>query len=117
LLLVDDVPREADDVLGASARLRQHVEDVFQRLAELPRERALLPFALPRPADLAGDEHQPALRDDAVGEALRTRPAGRLQSLPHRGFPPAAFSLNRCTLPVSVRGSASMNSTARGYLY
>ena len=52
------------------------------------------------------------LRGDAVGEALGARPAGRLQDLHHAFF----LSLKRCSFPVSVRGSVSTNSTARGYL-
>src|SRR5690348_8424953 len=113
LLLVQHVPGEAHQVFGFSPGLSQHVEDVLQRLPELPGERALAPFALAGPADLAGDEDELALRGDAVGEALRPRPARRLQRLDHR----CALSLKRCSLPVSVRGSESTNSTARGYLY
>ena len=54
------------------------------------------------------------LGGDAVGEALAPAPspaaAGSASSL-------RFLSLNRCSLPVSVRGSASTNSIARGYLY
>ena len=44
----------------------------------------------------------------------------RQDQLPRRDLhePTASSrSRNRCSLPVAVRGSASMNSTARGYLY
>src|SRR5689334_17940793 len=112
LFLVEHVPGQPHDVLGPAVRFLQDREDVFQGLPELPGEVARLPLALAAPADLAGDEDQLAARGDAVGETLGPGPARRLQDL--HGQP---LSLKRCTLPVSVRGSASMNSTMRGYLY
>src|SRR5207302_11182727 len=112
-LLVEHVPGEPHEVLRSAARLRQYLDDVLQRLLELAGEIVRLPFALAGPTDLPGDEHQLAARGDAVGEAARLGPRRRLQELHHACF----LSLKRCTLPVSVRGSASMNSTALGYLY
>src|SRR5689334_21049066 len=79
LLLVEDVPGEAHDVLRLAVRLLQDIEDVLQSLPELAGEAALPPFALAGPADLAGDEHELAARGDAVGKPSGTRPAGRLQ--------------------------------------
>src|SRR5687767_336882 len=109
-LLVEHVPGEAHDVLGLAAGLRQDGEDVLERLAELPGEIARFPPALAGPADLAGDEDDLAAGDDAVREALGARPARRLKDF-H-----AALNLKRCSFPVSVRGSVSTNSIARGYL-
>src|SRR6267378_2805736 len=102
--------REEREVQAAGPR--QDFQDIFQRLAELPGKRSIEPFALAAPADLAADENQAALAGNPVGEALRPRPARRLQDL-HRH----CLSLKRCSLPVSVRGKASTNSTTRGYLY
>ena len=90
----------------------ENVQDVLDGLAELAGEGFFLPFALAGPADLPGDEHQLAAGGDAVGEALGARPVGRLQNLHHAVF----LSLKRCSFPVSVRGSVSTNSIARGYL-
>src|SRR5262249_35339768 len=115
-LLVDHVPGEPHDVLRSSAGLRQHLDDVLQRLLELAGEVVRFPLALAGPADLSGDEDELAARDDAVGEAARFRPRRRLQYLHHAHFP-VCLNLKRCTLPVSVRGSVSMNSICRGYLY
>src|SRR6185437_12814889 len=103
-------------MMWLTARLGEHFEDVGERLAELAGEVACSPFAL-RPADLAGDEHELALRGDAVRKAFRARPAGRLQDLHHGAHFPVGLSLKRCSVPVSVRGSVSTNSIARGYLY
>src|SRR6185503_19768617 len=111
-LLVEDVPGQANDVLRLAVGFREHGEDVLDGLPELPCEIARLPFAFAGPADLPGDEDEVALGGDAVREAFRSRPAGRLQNF-HCGF----LSLKRCTFPVSVRGNASTNSMARGYLY
>src|SRR5260221_1465896 len=112
-LLVEHVPREAHDVLRLAAGLRQDFGDVLQRLLELAGEVVRFPFAFTGPADLAGDEDELAAGRDAVGEAARLGPTGRLERLHHDVF----LSLKRCTLPVSVRGSVSMTSIARGYLY
>src|SRR5256885_4459236 len=112
-LLVEHIPGEPHDVMRLAARLGQDLEDVGDRLAELAGEVARSPFALRRPANLAGDEDQAAFRHDAVGVALGARPAGRLQDLHHACF----LNLKRCSLPVSVRGSVSTNVMARGYLY
>src|SRR2546426_8485516 len=111
-LPVEPVPGQPPEVLGLAAGLRQDVQDIFQRLPELPGKRSVEPFALAAPADLATDENQPALAGNPVGEALRPRPARRLQDLHSH-----CLSLKRCSLPVSVRGKASANSTPRGYLY
>src|SRR5256885_14958259 len=112
-LLVEHIPRKPHEVMWLAARFGQHLKDVGDRLAELAGEVTRSPFALRRPANLAGDEDQAAFRHDAVGVALGARPAGWLQDLHHACF----LSLNRCSLPVSVRGSVSTNSMARGYLY
>src|SRR4051812_2490417 len=117
LVAVGDVPRQARDVLGATARLGQHGEHVAQRLADLAgqvlgRERARLV-----PADLARDEHErPALGGDAVRVPARARPGRRLEH-PHGRSESIARRRVRCTLPVGVRGSASRNWIRRGYLY
>src|SRR4029077_6812971 len=115
-LLVEHVPGQPHDVLGFAFGLFQDGNYIQERLAELAGEVAPPPFALGLPADLAGDEPQRAARRDAVGEALRPRPAGRLKD-PQSAHLCIPFSLNRCSLPVSVRGSVSVNSTRRGYLY
>ncbi len=39
----------------------------------------------------------------------------KIQTIP--SLAARSLSTNRCTLPVSVLGKASMNSTSRGYLY
>src|SRR5687768_16712016 len=113
---VDHIPGEAHDVLGPAFRLLQHLENVLDGLAELAGEGFFLSLALAGPADLAGDEHQPAAGDDAVGEAFGARPGRRLQDLHHAHLPSWFLSLNRCSFPVSVRGNSATNSTARGYL-
>src|SRR5688572_6776074 len=113
LLAVEHVPGEAHDVLRLAFRLLENLEDVLDGLAELAGEGFFLPLALAGPADLAGDEHQPAADDDAVGEALGARPGGWLEYLHHAVF----LSLKRWSFPVSVRGRVSTNSMARGYLY
>src|SRR6185503_3698896 len=102
---------QAHDVLGFPVRFFQNGDDVLERLPELAGEIARFPPAFAGPADLPGDEDQRSLGGDAVGEALGAGPARRLQDL-HSG----ALSLKRCSLPVSVRGSVSTNSIARGYL-
>src|SRR5436190_3775310 len=112
-LLVDHIPGQPHDVLRLAVRLCEHLDDVLQRLLELAGEVARFPSSLAGPADLSGDEDELAAGGDAVGEALGACPAGRLQDLHHDCF----LSLKRCTLPVSVRGSVSMNSICRGYLY
>src|SRR5688572_9575218 len=111
-LPVEHVPGETHDVLGFSLRFLQHRDDVLQGLPKLPRKVARFPLALAGPADLPGDEDERALGGDAVREALGAGPPRRLQDR-HSG----ALSLKRCSLPVSVRGSVSTNSIARGYLY
>src|SRR5688572_20766136 len=111
LALVEHIPGQAHDVLGPSVRLREHFEDVGERLAELAREIARFPFAFAGPAHLAGNEHELPARSDSIGEAFRSRPAGRLEDIHGE-----VLSLKRCSLPVSVRGSVSTNSMARGYL-
>src|SRR5262249_24541918 len=89
----------------------------------------------------AADEHHLAARLDAVGVALRLRPARRLQhlggawarrnfadgfrhrkgsyeaSLRARWSTARRRSSKRCSLPVCVFGSSATNATARGYLY
>src|SRR5438552_8526679 len=112
LLRVEHVPGQAHEVLGLAAGLRQDFQDIFQRLPELPGKRSIEPFAPAAPADLPADENQPALAGNPVGEALRPRPARRLEDL-HS----LCLSLKRCSWPVSVRGKASTNCTTRGYLY
>jgi hypothetical protein len=73
-----------------------------------PAKLVSLPLALAGVAHLPRDvDGSAAFHRDAAGEALRFRPTGRLQDLHQK----------RCSLPVSVRGSASTNSIARGYLY
>src|SRR3954453_6661532 len=136
LVAVGDVPGQPDDVLGARARLGEHGEHVAQRLARLAGEVAMREGAGLVPADHPAREDD-AVRLDPVRVALGLRPAGRLQG-PHRSTgpgesppgrllpatrapwaspSPSSRSTVRWTLPVGVRGSASRNSTRRGYLY
>ena len=75
---VEHVPGQPHDVLGPGAALGQHRDDVLQRLPRL-RDEALREFLAGVPADHAADEDELAARLDAVGVALRRRPAGRLQ--------------------------------------
>ncbi len=79
-ILVDvaDVPGQPHDVLRLGAGFRQHRGDVLERELHL-RDEAVGEAALAVLADHAADEHHLAAREDAVGEALRPRPAGRLQ--------------------------------------
>ena len=72
-------PMISRDVLGPGAGLGQHVDDVLQRLANLPHEIVGFEPALAVPADLAADEDEAALGGDAVGIALGFCPACRLQ--------------------------------------
>src|SRR5712664_663570 len=115
LFLVQHVPGEAHDVLRFAVCLLQYRNYVLKSLPELAGEVVRLPFSFAGPADLARDEHQFSPGCDAVGEALRFRPAGRLQDLHAHVAEP--LSLKRCNLPVSVRGRSPTNSTERGYLY
>ena len=55
---------------GPRAGLGQHLDDVDERLLDLGDEIVAGELLLGVPADLAGDEHLPALGGDAVGEAL-----------------------------------------------
>src|SRR5262249_2466098 len=80
----------------------------------LSREILALETLLHGPTDLAGDEHLLAVRGDAVGITLRSRPRGRLQYFDHRV---SWRRRKRCSFPVSVRGSVVRNSMRRGYLY
>ena len=79
--------------------------------AGLRDEVVALELLLRIPADLAADEDLGAAGGDAIGISLGRRPSGRLQEF-H-----GVFSLKRCSLPVSVRGSLATNSISRGYLY
>ena len=91
-------------------------------------------MAIIRPQTDPGDEHVTVRGGDYSRSVARCRPvatagawnpsrAGRRTATPRaQGRNPAAAaasirSLNRCSFPVSVRGSASRNSIARGYLY
>src|SRR3954469_17034492 len=115
LLLIEHVPGQPHDVLGLAVRFGQHGQDVLDCLPELAGDIARFPFALAGPADLAGDEDELPRAGDAVRAALGAGPARRLGDLQsaHCARP---LSLKRWTFPVSVRGSASRNSIARGYL-
>jgi hypothetical protein len=64
--LVGDIPGHANDVLGASARLREHLQDVGDGLPALADKAAVCKAALRIPADLAGDGDQRAACGDAV---------------------------------------------------
>src|SRR3954468_19242473 len=111
LLAVGDVPGQPDDIFGLRAGLHEHGDDVAQRLARLAGEVGVREGAGLVPADHPAGEDD-AVRLDPVRVALRRRPARRLQG-PHE----RSRSTVRWTLPVGVRGSASRNSTRRGYLY
>src|SRR6478735_468510 len=93
------------------AGLREHGDDIPQRLLDLGGERTGHERAGLVPADLPGHEDKPPGRLDAVGVAPRLRPTRWLQA-PH----PRSRRTLRWTLPVGVRGRASTNSTRRGYL-
>ena len=123
LVAVDDVPGHPHDVLRPPARLGEHRDDVRESLPRLRGEVVGLERLRGVPADLAADRDERAARGDAVRVAFRLRPAGRLQDLQHglllcrvRQADAIWRSLKRCSLPVSVRGSDSTNSIARGYL-
>ena len=73
--LVGHVPGEPHEMARLTARSRQHVDDVFQRLLDLGDEIVALELRLRVPADLAGDENLAALRGDAVGVALGREPS------------------------------------------
>ena len=93
--------------------------DVLQRLADLAGEVVGFELLIAIPADLPGDVDLPSLGGDTVGKAFGGFPIGRMQDFMGRGFTHVAvssFNRNRCTLPVAVLGSASMNLTERGYL-
>src|SRR4051812_15503430 len=96
---------------GPRPRLGEQGGDVAQRLARLAGEVGMREGAGLVPADHPAGEDE-AVRLDPVRVALRRRPARRLQG-PHE----RSRSTVRWTLPVGVRGSASRNSTRRGYLY
>src|SRR5262249_27760093 len=91
------------------------------RLAHLADEIVGLELAARIPSDLAGDEDGDAARRDAVRVAARPRPSGWLQDSHElmSAFTccPSVRRRNRWSLPDSVRGNASRNSMARGYLY
>ena len=117
--LVDDVPGHAHDVLRSGSGLRQHRARVLERLTELRHELAGREGLVGAPSDLARDEDELALRLDAVRVAPAALPARRRQRAVsrHEDAPRArSRRRKRWTFPVSVRGSASRNSTARGYL-
>ena len=74
--LVAAVRGDATDVLRSAAGLREHGEDVLQRLLELRRDRLGVELLLRLPAYLAGDEYDAASIDcNAVGVADWRRPA------------------------------------------
>src|SRR5262245_16836710 len=112
-LAVEHVPRQPHDVLRPAVRFFQDFQNIEKTLPELAGEVVRFPLAFAGPADLAGDEHQRSAGGDAVGKALGACPARRLKNF-HFSVP---LSLKRCSFPVSVRGSVSTNSIARGYLY
>src|SRR5439155_20847688 len=117
--LVDHVPGHSNEVLGTRARFGEHGDHVRKRLARL-RHQIGGPELLPSiPADLARDKHQLTTGCNAVRISLGRRPVRRLQYLHDAAtFAWADWrSLNRCSLPVSVRGSDGTYSIARGYLY
>src|SRR5262249_46099204 len=132
LVHVAHVPGQPHDVGGRAAGLFEHRGDVLQREPRL-RDEAVGEAAIAVLPDHAADEHHAAMRQDAVGEALRPRPAGRPQHLVgsaivrHGRLQDASWcgaasrarrrSSKRCSLPVWVRGSAATYSMARGYLY
>src|SRR5258706_8137889 len=103
-------------MLRPAARLGENRQDVGERLPELSGECFVDDAALSIAADLAGDDHLPAGHVNAVRKTLGPCPAGRLQDAHHGAHLPSILSLKRCSLPVSVRGSAATNSTSRGYL-
>src|SRR3990172_11477474 len=76
---VPEKPVHAADVLGPGARFGENGENVLQRLPRLAGEVAGFEFLLRVPADLARDEDQPPLGDDAVGIAFGLGPARKLK--------------------------------------
>src|SRR3954471_24031208 len=115
--LVGDEPGHAHDVPRFAAGFRQDGDHVHQRALDLRDEIAADEVRILGPADLPGDEDEPAVGGDAVGIALRRLPAFRLQELKIAHAPPHFWRRRkRWILPVGVFGSASTNITARGYL-
>ena len=97
-------------MLGPGATLGQHRQHIAQGLRGLGNEIIALELLLRVPANLTAHKNLGAACGHAVGVALGRHPAGRMEVF-H-----GVFSLKRCSLPVSVRGSLSRNSISRGYL-
>src|ERR1700720_4651988 len=122
VLLVDDEPGQAGDVLRPAAGLGHQRHDVRQSLARLRDKIRAVEFLLRIPADLAGEEHHAAFGGDAVGKAFRLFPVFRMQKLvrlAHRSglaHDAPGRRRKRWIFPVGVFGSASVNFTERGYL-
>ena len=68
-------------MLGARARLGQHLDDVAQRLLDLGDEIVAAELLLRIPANLAGNEDLPSFRDHAVGEAFGGGPVLGMEEL------------------------------------
>ena len=110
LAAVQDVPRHAHHVLRPGTPFGQHRQHIAQGLRGLGDEIIALELLLRIPANLAANKDLGATCGHAVGVALGRHPAGRMEVF-H-----GVFSLKRCSLPVSVRGSLSRKVISRGYL-
>src|SRR5437867_1641901 len=115
-----DEPGQSDQLFRARSRCAQHRHDVPQRLRCLRGEVVARERVCRRvPANLPGGDDDASGGGHAMRVAVRRRPTGggdgrRTRHLAHRSL---SRRRKRWSLPVAVRGSASTNSTWRGYLY
>ena len=72
---------------------RKNIDNILQSLFNLSDKTVAFKFPLPVPADLAGNENLPALRNDAVGITFRRRPILRLHNF-NRAFAHETCSRN-----------------------
>src|SRR5262249_32181113 len=93
LALVRHIPIEAYQMPRLTAGRRENIDDISQSLLNLSDKIVAFELCLPVPADLSSDENLPALRNDAVGIALRGRPLLRLHNF-HGAFAHETCSRN-----------------------
>ena len=79
MAMLPHVPSEPRDVLRAAASLRDHGQNVLQRLLDL-RDEALGEGLVLVPADEAAGENEATASGDAVGVPFRFLPTGRLKN-------------------------------------
>src|SRR5215217_6566493 len=79
LPLIDDVPGQANEILGPRVCFGEDVDDVPQSLLNLHNEIIVDDLLTSIGSDLAGYEDLAALGSDTVGETARRRPAFRMQ--------------------------------------